>query len=342
MRQNQRLRRPQGGIHWIERIVDELPEFKSAGKKERREIIYSISRRWGLRENTIQRQFAALLFLESRSFDPRTVDSGVTLAALEAAAKAINIDEAEGKKLLGEILLGNLTSRAVIARYRNIRFNNPIAMRNPNPARNPNIVEYYRPRAEGQHPGGRGSVLDSVWQQGTDFATANQYASAVASSNTLAKNHENAEVRPEFKLRPDYTGAHLVAKLASSLIAVKGDIEVNLKPHWECKRSSDLFSRFAALDSHERRIGSIFVLKETPLVKQDMQMAFIASIATALMQEDRVHAYYDGNSHMLIASMNSFVHAKGLAFEWFAFDTIRQADLQKSESILSSLVQFKS
>lgn len=106
---------------WVHRILPHLEAFKSEPASSRVRFIKELSLSSGWAENTLQRQFAALLFLESQGVDPRDVQAGVSLLAIESVAKVMKQDEAEGRKLLHEVLARRLTTREVADVY-NFRF----------------------------------------------------------------------------------------------------------------------------------------------------------------------------------------------------------------------------
>lgn len=102
---------------WVHRILPHLEVFKREPASSRMRFIKELSWSSGWAENTLQRQLAALLFLEAQGEDPQEVQAGVSLLAIESVAKIMKQDETEGRRLLREVLARRLSTRQVADVY---------------------------------------------------------------------------------------------------------------------------------------------------------------------------------------------------------------------------------
>lgn len=89
---------------WIRNIYPFYLEVRSLEPALRRDYVRDVARVLSLAENTVHRQFAALMFVENEGIDLLSIPHGVALLSLETIAKIIRHDPKYGRQLLEETI----------------------------------------------------------------------------------------------------------------------------------------------------------------------------------------------------------------------------------------------
>lgn len=102
---------------WADRIMPYYDEMKTLPPWQRPSFVGQTAAKTNCAVNTIQRQFAALLFLETQGKDPRKLRAGVSLLSIETVAKIVRADQEKGRRLLEETLEHKWTARQLTDLY---------------------------------------------------------------------------------------------------------------------------------------------------------------------------------------------------------------------------------
>lgn len=317
---------------WRHRILPYYDLFRRLHRDERRFFIREAADRLDLSANTVQRQLAALMFLEAQGHDPHQIGDGFTLTALESAAKAMSVDREAGRGLLSRVLTGKLSARDAVSEYKKILAGDPGL---------PRWMEHNvsLPR------GGNSRYSPALASINADRNVLSDSSVSVAAS--LKPVHRSAGVKAQSGSNqapspgaanshgPTISLSYIVARLANSVHGEWGESPLTLSLDRDALApwSSRLIPPLVRLEADNGRSASAFVFDERAQPSPNAQFAFIASIALALLTDSNVHAYYAGRQPALMDAFNSLIEKKGIRFECMPFISItRDIELHSGDS----------